>query len=303
MTQTNDALAGIIAYPVTPFDTVSGAVDETAFRRITENLLADSPAAIAFLGSTGESAYLDGEEWRHCVRIGVDAVAGRAPVIVGISELTTEAAVGKARYAADAGADMLMVIPIAYWKLTDQEIFDHYAAVAAATDLPIMAYNNPATSGVDMSPELLVRLVGEIETVCYIKESSGDLNRMHAIHLLSNGRIPFYNGANHITLEALTAGASGWCTAAPNLLGSLPKRLFDLMKAGDIGSAQTLFYQMLPVLRFIVAGGLPTTVKAGLSIRGLAAGVPRLPLHPLPVSEMRTLSQLLHNVDALNVAH
>lgn len=265
---------GIIAYPITPFTTDGGSIDETAFRQVTANLLADGPAAIAFLGSAGESAYLSAEEWKQCVRLGVEAVAGWIPVIVGISELTTAAAVEKARFAAEAGADMLMVIPIAYWKLNETEIFDHYAAIAAATELPIMAYNNPATSGVDMSPALLVKLVQDIETVRFIKESSGDLNRMHAIRTLSDDSIPFYNGANHMTLEALAAGASGWCTAAPNLLGDLPRQLFDLMASGDIAAARTLFYRILPVLQFIVAGGLPTTVKAGLAMRGLEVGAP-----------------------------
>lgn len=286
-------ISGIIAYPVTPFTADGGAIDEAAFRRVTENLLADQPAAIAFLGSAGESAYLSGDEWRQCARLGVEIVAGRVPVIVGISELTTSAAVAKVGFAAEVGADMLMVIPIAYWKLTEAEIFDHYAAIAAATDLPIMAYNNPATSGVDMAPALLVKLVREIETVRFIKESSGDLNRMHAIRTLSQGAIPFYNGANHMTLEALAAGASGWCTAAPNLLGDLPRRLFDLMAAGDIRAARDLFYRILPVLQFIVTGGLPTTVKAGLAMRGLEAGAPRLPLQPLPVAGAETLSSLL----------
>ncbi len=291
--KTDNPISGIIAYPVTPFAPDGLTIDEEAFHQVTENLLTDAPAAIAFLGSAGESAYLSGDEWRQCARLGVEVVAGRVPVIFGISELTTAAAVAKARFAAEVGADMLMVIPIAYWKLTEAEIFDHYAAIAAATDLPIMAYNNPATSGVDMAPALLVKLVQEIDTVRYIKESSGDLNRMHAIRTLSGGSIPFYNGANHMTLESLAAGASGWCTAAPNLLGDQPRQLFDLMAAGDIGAARALFYRILPVLQFIVAGGLPTTVKAGLGMRGLEIGAPRLPLQPLPKAGIETLSKLL----------
>jgi 4-hydroxy-tetrahydrodipicolinate synthase len=156
-----------------------------------------------------------------------------------------------------------------------------------------MAYNNPGTSGVDMSPEFLVRLVRELDMVRFIKESSGDLNRMHAIHQLSGGAIPFYNGANHMALEAIAAGASGWCTAAPNLLDDRPARLFDLVQAGDIARARALFYDILPVLRFIVVGGLPTTVKAGLALRGLPAGAPRPPLKPLVEADRRRLADYL----------
>jgi 4-hydroxy-tetrahydrodipicolinate synthase len=287
-----EALKGIIAYPVTPFLPDGSDLDEAAFRAVIAALLASEPAAIAILGSAGESAYLRDEEWQRGVEIGVEAVAGAVPLIVGIGELTTAAAVAKARFAEVAGADMLMVIPVSFWKLTDAEIVEHFAAIASATALPIMVYNNPATSGVDMNPALLVRLVREFATVRLVKESSGDINRMHAIRELSEGTIPFYNGANHLALEALAAGASGWCTAAPNLLGGEPGRLVDLMAAGDLEEARTLFYAMLPLLRFIVQGGLPTTVKAGLRLKGLEAGDPRKPLLPLsgePLEQLRRL--------------
>lgn len=289
-------LEGIIAYPVTPFHANGSGIDEKAFRRVTENLLRSNPAAIAFLGSAGESAYLTGEEWRQAAKLGVETVAGRVPVILGIGELTTAAAVAKARYAKDVGADMLMVIPVSYWKLAEDEIYGHFAAIASATDLPIMAYNNPATSGVDMQPSLLVRLVRELPTVNFVKESSGDLNRMHAIRSLSNGEIPFYNGANHLALEALAAGASGWCTAAPNLLDDRPRVLFEHMRKGRLGEARDLFYRLLPILRFIVFGGLPTTVKAGLRLRGLEAGDPRLPLLPLPDARQHELEGYLEAI-------
>lgn len=287
-----NSIHGIIAYPVTPFLSDGSGIDESAFRAVLSALLATDPAAIAILGSAGESAYLREEEWRRAVELGVEAV-GDVPLIVGIGELTTDAAIAKARFAEQAGADRLMIIPISYWKLHEDEIFSHFEAIAAATSLPIMVYNNPATSGVDMSPALLVRMVRELDGIDLIKESSGDINRMHAIHELSGGTIPFFNGANHLALEALAAGAQGWCTAAPNLLGKEPARLFDLVYAGNLEQARPLFYKLLPVLRFIVHGGLPTTIKAGLRLKGLEAGDPRRPLHPLAGERLEELRKLL----------
>lgn len=291
-----DRLSGIIAYPVTPFNLAGDNIDDAAFRRVIERLLRAGAAAVTVLGSAGESAYLRLDEWRRAVEIGVEVVANRVPLLVGIGELTTAAAVEKAHLAEAAGASALMVIPVSYWKLSDTEVFEHFAAIAAATALPIMAYNNPATSGVDMSPVLLVRLVREIETVRVVKESSGDLHRMHAIRELSGGTIRFHNGANHLALEALAAGASGWCTAAPNLLGTAPARLFDLMAAGEIVAARDLFYRLLPVLRFIVVGGLPTTIKAGLALQGHDVGAPRRPLLPLTGPGLEELRRLLVDV-------
>lgn len=291
--------SGIIAYPVTPFGHESRGIDRDRLRAVTEHLLAAKPAAIAFLGSAGESAYLTGDEWRAAARAGVEIVGGRVPIIIGISELTTAAAVEKARFASEVGSDRLMVIPVSYWPLSDEEIFEHFSAIASATDLPVMAYNNPATSGVDMRPELLVRIVENLPSVDCVKESSGDLNRMHAIQQLSSGKIPFYNGANHMALEALAAGAQGWCTAAPNLLDNLPGQLIDLVRDGDMNEARDLFYSMLPVLRFIVMGGLPTTVKAGLKLRGVEAGDPRAPLKALDDANIAELLELLSatNID------
>ena len=274
-------LKGIIAYPVTPFTNDGFGINENALVSVTENLLQSNPVGVAFLGSAGESAYLSDEEWKKAAKIGVQTVNGRAKVLLGIGELTTESAIAKARYAEEIGADMLMVIPVSYWKLSDDEIYNHYQNIAAATDLPIMVYNNPATSGVDMSPTLLLRMVNELETVVAIKESSGDLNRMHVIRTLSNGQVPFYNGANHMALEALSAGASGWCTAAPNLLDDKPSKLYRLIEEQKLDEARALFYSLLPVLQFIVTGGLPATIKSALRHRGLEAGVPRLPVLPL----------------------
>ena len=119
-----------------------------------------------------------------------------------------------------------------------------------------------------------------------VKESTGDIGRMHRLAQLSDGEIPFYNGSNPIA--ALAAGAAGWCTAAPNLNAALPLALFDAMQAGDLARARTVFHAQLPLLQFIVNGGLPVTVKAGLRLRGFDAGEPRKPLMPLGDARART---------------
>ena len=123
-------LHGIVAFPITPFAT-AGGIDDYALTLVTENLLRSTPASVSFLGSTGESAYLTEDEWRHTAKTGVQIVAGRVPVTIGICELTTSSAVAKARYAASVGADMLMVLPLSYWKLSDAEIYDYFETIAA----------------------------------------------------------------------------------------------------------------------------------------------------------------------------
>ena len=287
---------GIIAYPITPFTADGSGVDAAALTALVDRLVGTGAHAIAPTGSTGESAYLTEDEFDTVVDVTVGAVAGRVPVIVGASDLTTANTVRRARYAQQAGADALMILPVSYWKLTEREIIAHYAAVAAAVDLPIMVYNNPATSGIDMGPELLVRMFDEIDNVTMVKESTGDLMRMRRIKELSGGELPFYNGSNPLVLDALTEGAAGWCTAAPNLRPQPCLDLYDAVRAGDVDRARQIYDDLAPLLRFIVAGGLPTTVKAGLALLGSNVGDPRAPLLPLDASGRAELRAMLTGV-------
>jgi 4-hydroxy-tetrahydrodipicolinate synthase len=285
------AIHGIIAYPITPFGR-DGGVDTATLSTLLEKLIGAGVHAIAPLGSTGEAAYLTEDEFDSVVDTTVNTVGHRVPVIVGASDLTTANTVRRARYAQHAGADAVMILPVSYWKLSTREIAQHYATVAAALDIPIMAYNNPATSGIDMSPELLVQMFTEIDNLTMVKESTGDLDRMLRIKELTANTLPFYNGSNPLILDALTAGASGWCTAAPNLRPQPCLDLYAATQAGDYAAAKAIYEDLSPLLRFIVAGGLPTTVKAGLNLLGTHVGDPRPPLLPLDeagLDEMRSL--------------
>lgn len=294
----SQSFKGIIAYPVTPFDRQTGGIDSAALRAGIERLIAAGVHAIAPLGSTGESAYLDDEEWDQAAEASIAQVARRVPVVVGISDLTTRNAVRRARFAEQAGADAVMVLPISYWKLGEAEIFRHYASIAEAIGIPVMVYNNPATSGIDMQPAFIARLVREIGNVTMVKESSGDVQRMHALRQISDDTIPFYNGSNPLALEAFCAGATGWCTAAPNLIPQLTLALYQAVQAGELARARELFYRQLPLLDFILKGGLPTTIKAGLRVQGFEAGEPRLPLQPLAEIGTTQLGELLARLAA-----
>jgi 4-hydroxy-tetrahydrodipicolinate synthase len=284
---------GIVAYTVTPFTGEGEAIDAATLRRLVDRLIDQGAHAIAPLGSTGESAYLSDQEWEEVAEVSVRQVNHRVPTVVGISDLTTRNAVRRAKFAESVGADAVMVLPISYWKLSEREIIRHYDAIAKAINIPIMLYNNPATSGIDMSPELIARIVREVDNVTMVKESTGDIQRMHQLVQLSDGAIPFYNGSNPLALEAFAAGATGWCTAAPNLIPELNNRLYEATQQGDLAEARQIFYRQLPLLQFILKGGLPTTVKAGLKLLGIEAGVPRHPLLPLDEERTRQLQAIL----------
>lgn len=293
------SLSGIIGYPVTPFTEDNNSIDFEKLGTSIDILLNAKVDAIAALGSAGEAAYLSESEWKQVAEYTVKHVAGRVPVVVGIAQLTTTQAVAFAEHAHEVGADAIMLSPFSYYKLSEEEIFNHYQSVSDATPLPMMIYNNPATCGVDMSPEFMLEMVKSIKNATMIKESTGDIQRMHKIYKLSDGKVPFYNGCNHMALEAFNAGASGWCTAAPCLIGDQPKLLFDAVQKGQDKVARTLFYRQFEFLEFIVTSGLAAAVKAGLSIQGSDVGAPRKPLLPLGDAAQQRLKGMLNELDCL----
>ena len=288
-------LHGIIAYPVTPFAADRTNVDVKRLAALIDRLVGSGVHAIAPLGSTGELAYLEEPEFDAVVDTTIATVAGRLPVVVGISDVTTTKTIRRAQYAQQAGAQAVMILPVSYWKLTEREIAQHYRSVSDAIDIPIIAYNNPATSGVDMSPQLLVEMFEKIDNVAMVKESTGDLTRMQRIAELSGGRLPFYNGSNPLVLDALRAGAAGWCTAAPCLRPQPCIDLYEAVRAGDLDKSQSLYDDLKPLLQFIVAGGLATTVKAGLDLLDFPVGDPRAPLLLLDDEGRAELAGLLKN--------
>lgn len=284
---------GIIGYTITPFSADGSTVDLDALGQSIDRLIDSGVHAIAPLGSTGEGAYLSDAEWDDVSAYSIQKVAKRVPTIVSVSDLTTAKAVRRARFAEAEGADVVMVLPTSYWKLSEAQILAHYAAIGDSVGAPIMLYNNPATSGTDMSVELILRIVHSVDNVTMVKESTGDIQRMHQLYRQSEGQVPFYNGCNPLALEAFAAGAKGWCTAAPNLIPQLNLDLYQAILANDLNQARELFYRQLPVLDFILKGGLPATIKAGLRLTGLEVGDPRLPVFPLDMAGQAQLQKLL----------
>ncbi len=287
----NIHLKGIIAYPITPFDR-EGNVDIPLFKNMVERLIANGSHGIAPLGSTGVLPYLTDEEKEAVTEAAIQQVNARVPVVMGVSNLTTERTVYHAKFAEKAGATALMIIPMSYWKLTDDEIVKHYDVVAEQVSIPIMAYNNPATGGVDMSPALLKRLL-RIPNITMIKESTGDVQRMHYLRKELGEGVAFYNGSNPLALAAFAAGAAGWCTAAPNLIPKLNLGLYEAMVKSDLPLAQKIFYEQIDLLRFIVNKGLPRSIKEGLTILGEEGGNLRSPLKPLSSIESQELRSIL----------
>ena len=291
-------LHGVIAYPITPFSP-EGTVDLAKYRLLLQRLLSTGVHAIAPLGSTGVLPYLSDAERESIVATTMECVGGKVPVMFGVSALTTERTLHHARYAESHGATAVMIIPMSYWKLTEREIFHHFKNVAESISVPIMAYNNPATGGLDMRPEFLALLL-QIANVTMVKESTGDLPRLRKLIELSGSNAGVFNGYNPLALEAFRAGVTGWCTAAPNLIPQLNLDLYAAVQAGNWEEASVLFEKQLPLLKLLVQGGLPRTVVAGLKALGFDAGSLRAPLMELPQDDAAKLAETLGSLLAKN---
>lgn len=287
----NIPFKGVIAYPVTPFDTQE-KVDIPLFKKQVERLVTVGSHGIAPLGSTGVLPYLTDVEKENVTEACLQQVAGRVPTLVGVSNLTTDKTIYHAKFAEKAGASAVMIIPMSYWKLTDDEIVKHYDSVAAQISVPIMVYNNPATGGIDMSPALLKRLL-QIPNVTMIKESTGDIQRMYTLRKELGEEVGLFNGSNPLALAAFSAGANGWCTAAPNLIPELNIALYQAIQANDLEKAKNIFYKQVDLLKFIVAKGLPRSIKAGLDLLGIGGGHFKSPLTALSEQEIAELDSLL----------
>ncbi|NOK06151.1 MULTISPECIES: dihydrodipicolinate synthase family protein [Myxococcus] len=290
-------LRGIVAYPITPF-TSKGRVDEVLLGKIVDDMVKAGVHAIAPLGSTGVLPYLSDDEREQVAEIVIKRVAGRVPSLVGVSSLTTERTVHHAKHAEKLGASAVMIIPMSYWKLSDAEIITHYETVAKRIAIPIAVYNNPATGGLDLSPDVISRLL-KIPNVTMVKESTGDVNRMHRLVQLCGEDVAFYNGSNPLALAAFVAGARGWCTAAPHIIPKLNIELYDAIQRGDVAAARQSFYRQLPFLQFIVAHGLPRAISAALELQGTSVGPLRAPLQALPAERVEELRRILVGLEVI----
>ena len=287
---------GTFTVMVTAFDE-TGALDLDAQARYTDWQVREGIHGLIPLGSTGEFLSMTAEERRATAKCVIDTVAGRVPVLIGAGAERTEDVIDNVQMAQELGADGTMIVPPFYSTPTEEELFSHYARIGAATDLPIMIYNNPATANVDMTPPIVARL-SEIPHVDYIKESTMDPTRIRDILEMSQGRMCVFGGI--MGYESFISGAEGWVAVPSNILPAACARLFTLTDAGDHAAARALYREILPVIRLVGGHRYVAGSKAALGLMGMPVGAPRSPRLPLPEEEMAMVRDALDRTNALS---
>lgn len=275
---------------VTPFD-ADLRVDEARLRAFVDWQIEGGVQGLIPLGSTGEFLSLTREERRLVAGTVVDQARGRVPVLVGTAAEWTDEAISLSREAEELGADGVMIVPPYYSSPTEDELFVHYRRIAEAISVPIMVYNNPNTSNVDLRAEFVARL-SEIDNISYIKESSGSVSRTMDIIRLCGDRMTVFAGYD--AWESYRVGAQGYVSVFSNIAPALSTELFKVTVDQDDGEAgRKLYHRILPLLHALSGDLYVSATKAALGMVGQPVGDPRPPRLPLPEEKTASLRKVL----------
>lgn len=293
---------GLSAFPITPSD-AHGRVDTDALAGLLQRLDAARVDSIGLLGSTGGYAYLTREERKRAIIAAQAVVGGRTPLIVGVGALRTDEAMALARDAAEAGADGLLLAPMSYTPLTDEEVYQHFAAVAAASTLPLCIYNNPSTTRFVFSEALIARIAG-LDRIAAVKmplakdnDFAGEIARLRAA--TPQGFAVGYS-ADWGVADALLAGADGWYSVIGGILPEPTLKLARAAQSGDAMAVQRITTAFEPLWDLFKEVSSFRVVHAIAELLQLADGKPQRPVLPLPREIFPRIEQALASLATLD---
>ncbi len=281
---------------VTPF--VGGHLDEEAFRELIEWHIASGTDVIVPCGTTGESATLSHEEHDRVIELTVELVNRRVPVLAGTGSNSTAEAIRLTKHAKEAGADGALLITPYYNKPTQQGLYEHYKAIAEAVEFPMVLYNVPGRTGLNMLPETVARL-SKIDVIVGIKEATGSLRQASEIIALCDDSFAVISGDDFINFPLLAVGGKGMISVTANVIPGDLAALYDAWKAGDVAKARDLHYKTLPLHTAMFYETNPIPVKTALHKLGKIELEFRLPLCPLSEANDKKLETALKSYGLL----
>jgi 4-hydroxy-tetrahydrodipicolinate synthase len=283
--------AGTLTALVTPFR--AGAVDDDALRALVRDQVAAGVDGVVPCGSTGESATLSHEEHERVIAITVEEAAGRVLVVAGTGSNNTAEACRLTAFAKRAGADAALLISPYYNKPTQEGHVLHYRKIAETVSLPLIVYNIPGRTGVNMTPDTIARLA-EVPGIVGVKEASGSLDQVSQIIARAGPGFTVLSGDDSLTLPLMAVGAHGVISVASNIV---PQRFASMVRAaaaGDFARARRIHYELLPLLRELSSETNPIPVKTAMGMLGLLASDElRLPLTPMTAANRPRLLDAL----------
>lgn len=294
-TQPTDSkkLHGVFAALVTPL-TAQDQLDEATLKTMVAHLIQKGVHGLVPLGSTGEYYALSAAERERVLQITLEAAAGRVPVLAGTNAGSTRDVIAFSRQAEQLGCAGVMLAAPYYSLPRMEELYVHFRAVNNAIGIPIMIYNYPGRTGVDMSPDFIERLA-ELKNVRYVKESTGEMARITELLRRCGDRLGVFCGCDTLAFESFAVGAIGWVGGVVNVLPASHALLYELAAVKqDYAAARKLFFALLPILELMEGGGKYTQwVKAACRLMGVDCGDPRRPLGPATKAECAQLKAAL----------
>jgi len=278
--------SGALTAIITPFR--DGAVDERALRDFIEWQIAEGIDGLVPCGSTGESATLTHAEHETVIRITIEQVNKRVPVVAGTGSNATAEAIRLTRAAQEMGADGALLISPYYNKPTQEGIVRHYRTIAQAVDMPLLVYNIPGRTGSNVLPETFAK-IAEIKNIVGVKEASGSMDQVADIIRLCGDRLAILSGDDALTLPIMALGGKGVIATIGNVM---PREIHSLAKAAAADNfefARELHYKMLPLMRALFVETNPIPVKQALAFMGKCANELRMPLVPMTASAAEKL--------------
>lgn len=268
-----------------------GALDLASTQRGIEEQIRAGVHGLIMIGTVGENCSLDPQEKRQILAATKEVAARKVPVLSGVAEYTTAQAAAFARDCEKIGIDGLMVLPGMVYKADEREALAHFRAVAQASGLPIMIYNNPPAYNVDVTPEGLKELASERRVVA-IKESSEDTRRLVDIVNLTGDRYTLFCGVDDLLLESMLLGATGWVSGLVNVFPKESVRLWELAAKGDWERAKAIYRWFMPTLHLDTSPKLVQMIKLGQKIVGNGSAVTRAPRLALEGEELKRVTRL-----------
>jgi 4-hydroxy-tetrahydrodipicolinate synthase len=276
-----------------------GAVDEEAFKRFVDWQIAQGTQGLIPVGTTGESPTLSHDEHRRVVEIAIKAAGGRVPVIAGAGSNSTAEAISLARHAKSAGADAVLVVTPYYNKPTQDGLFAHYSAIADAVDIPLIIYNIPGRSVIDMSVETMARLARH-KTIVGVKDATANLTRpLHTTRACGADFVQL-SGEDHTVVSYLAAGGHGCISVTANVAPRLCAELHAAWARGDAAGAMAIQARLVPLHDAMFAESNPGPVKYALSRLGFGANAVRLPLVTISAATAAKVDAAMREVGLIN---
>jgi 4-hydroxy-tetrahydrodipicolinate synthase len=287
---------GVFPPHITPF-TKEDEVDEKRLREVVERLIEGGVHGLIACGSSGHGPSLLPEERKRVIKLVVDQVNGRVPVLAGTGCVSTKETIMFSKFAEDVGADGLMIITPFYYGITDTEVYEHFKAVSNSVSIPIMAYNNTVTTKVDIKPRTLAK-IAEDGYLSYVKETSGYLQRVPEIIRFSHGKLSVFCGWDDMPVESVQLGAIGWVSGIANIATAECVQAFNLASQKKYAEANAVFDKVRHIAEIMENSGkyMQYLIYGVEAASGKPVGNPRMPLLPLSEAEKKSFKELIDAV-------